>query len=158
MELKQFINQMQQNVGLRAMLPVHQGMLYPYFTIINGRLCAHFLTNASKIIPEGLVQYHPEFYIVSCYPHADIRCIQDLKFAPAFSDVDFTQSDLLEKKSDEERAVARQEFQKLNRLAAEVLDQWDREGNADLAAYNQQLGRVLTERQYQLYLRVIGSV
>ena len=156
MELKQFINKMQQSSGLRSMLPMHQGMLYPYFTITNGRLCAHFLTHASKIIPEGLVIYPPEYHIVSCYPEGDIRCIRDLKYDPAFASIDYSQTALLEKKSPAERETAKQNLQKLAELSDCILSQWEQTGDADLAGYHSQLAQVLTQQQYQMYLEVTG--
>lgn len=156
MELKQFINKMQQNTGLRTLLPVHQGMLYPYFSVCNGRLCAHFLTNASRITPEGMVLYTPAYHIIGCYPEADIPCIRNLKYDPSFADVDFSATTLMEKKSPSEREMAKAQMLKLTELVNDVLRQWDETGSADFSAYHQQLQLVLTEQQLQMYAKVTG--
>lgn len=156
MELKQYINNLQQNPGLRALLPVHQGMLYPYFTVTHGRLCAHFLTNASRLTEEGMVLYTPAYHIVGTFPDAHILCIRNLKYDPAFADVDFSATTVLEKKSPSEREMAKTQMMKLADLANQVLCQWEETGTADLPAYHQQLSQVLTQQQMQMYLRVTG--
>ena len=153
MEMKKFINALQQNVGLRTLLPLNQGLLYPYFEVREGHLYAHFLANASNITPEGLLLYTPVYHVMASYPQGQILCIENLRYAPAFREVDFSATTLLEKKSPEETATARAQMAKLNQLSEEVLKDWE---NADIAAYHKQLECVLTEQQMQMYLKVTG--
>lgn len=153
MELKKFINALQQNVGLRTLLPLNQGLLYPYFEVRDGQLYAHFLANASSITSEGLLLYTPVYHVVASYPQGEILCIENLRYSPLFRDVDFSATTLLGKKSSEEKETARAQMVKLNQLSEEVLKDWE---NADIAAYHKQLECVLTDHQMQMYLKVTG--
>lgn len=156
MELKQFMNTMQQNVGLRSLLPLNQGMLYPWFTVTGGRLCAHFLANASVITSEGMVLHTPAYHVIGCYPEGTIGCIENLRYNPAFRDVDFGATTLLKKRDAEEKQQAKERMRRLTELVNEVLRQWDETGTADFTAYHQQLAAVLTEQQLQMYHMVTG--
>ena len=151
MELKKFINALQQNVGVRTLLPLNQGLLYPYFEVRDGQLYAHFLANASKITPEGLLLYTPAYHVMASYPQGEILCIENLRYAPIFRDVDFSATTLLEKKSSEEAELARAQMARLNQLVEDVLKNWE---CADIAAYHLQLACVLTQQQMQMYLKV----
>lgn len=153
MELKKFINVLQQNVGLRTLLPLNQGLLYPYFEVRDGQLYAHFLANASTITPEGMLLYPPAYHVLASYPQGQILCVENLRYAPAFRDVDFSATTLLEKKSPEEREEARAQMAQLNQLVEDVLKNWE---CADVAAYHRQLACVLTDQQMQMYLKVAG--
>lgn len=153
MELKKFINTLQQNVGLRTLLPLNQGLLYPYFEVRDGQLYAHFLANASSITPEGLLLYTPAYHVVASYPQAEILCIENLRHAPGFRNVDFCATTLLKKKSAEEQEVARAQLAQLSQLADSVLNDPE---NGDIAAYHKQLSCVLTDQQMQMYLKVAG--
>lgn len=153
MELKNFINKLQQNVGLRTLLPLNQGLLYPYFEVRDGQLYTHFLANASSITPEGVLLYPPAYHVLASYPQGQILCIENLKFNPLFKAMDFSATTLLEKKTPEERDTARARLAKLTELAEEILKDWE---NGDIAAYHKQLEIVLTEQQMQMYLKVTG--
>ena len=153
MELKKFINTLQQNVGLRTLLPLNQGLLYPYFEVRNGQLYTHFLANASTITPEGMLLYPPAYHVMATYPQGEILCIENLRYVPAFRNVDFSATVLLEKKNPEQREAARAQMAQLNQLAEDVLKDWE---NADIAAYHRQLSCVLTNQQMQMYLKVTG--
>lgn len=153
MELKKFINTLQQNIGLRTLLPLNQGLLYPYFDVRDGQLYAHFLANASSITPEGLLLYTPAYHVVASYPQGEILCIENLRHSPLFRDVDFSATTLLEKKAPEERELSRAQMAQLNQLVEDVLKNWE---GADVAAYHRQLACVLTNQQMQMYLKVTG--
>ena len=153
MELKKFINVLQQNIGLRTLLPLNQGLLYPYFEVRDGQLYAHFLANANNITPEGMLLHTPAYHVMASYPQGQILCIENLRYVPCFRDVDFSATTLLEKKSPEEAAAARAQMATLNQLSEEVLKDWK---NADIAAYHKQLECVLTDQQMQMYLKVAG--
>lgn len=153
MELKKFINALQQNVGLRTLLPLNQGLLYPYFEVRDGQLYTHFLANASTITADGMLLYTPVYHVLATYPQGNILCVENLKFAPIFRDVDFSVTTLLKKKTPEEQESARAQLTLLAQLADAVLE----DGNdTNIAAYHRQLACVLTDQQMQMYLKVTG--
>lgn len=156
MELKQFINKLLTQPGLHSQLPVNQGMLYPCFDIRDGKLIAHFLTNASAITPEGMVQQMPLYHITALYPHGAVLGVENLKFNPCYADVDFTASTLIPKRTAEEKLLARQRMEELTKLVNEVLESWEATGTAAPAAYHEQLNTVLLPEQKALYQRVMG--
>lgn len=156
MELKQFINTMMQSRGLRALLPVSQGLLYPCFTTRDGMLCAHFLANSSTIQPEGMVQYTPITHVTALFPGGAVVSVENLKFNPCFRDVDFTASTLIPKRSPEEKQQARENMALLTQLVNQVLTHWEETGTADTEAYHRQLSKVLLPQQWALYQRVMG--
>lgn len=156
MELKQFINKMMQSNGLRAMLPVNQGLLYPCFTICEGNLCAHFLAHGSNITPEGMVQHMPLYHVTSLYPRGSVVSIENLRFNPAFADTDFSASTLIPRRSPEEKQKAKEQMQQLTNLVNGALDSWDETGRADFDAYHEKLTQVLQPEQLQMYRKVMG--
>jgi len=153
MELKKFINTLQQNVGVRTLLPLNQGLIYPYFVRQNGKLCAHFLGNASNIMAAGMVLHTPAYHVVASYPKGEVLCVENLQYNPAFRNVDFSETTLLIKKTPQQREEAKAQMAKLAQLAEEVLQDWE---NADLEAYHAQLFQVLTQQQVRMYRKVAG--
>lgn len=158
MELTQFINRLQRNAGVQAFLPTSQGLLYPWFTLHQGILCAHFLANASEITPEGLVLYTPAFHIAAAYPQGKLLCLENLRCSILFRNTDFSQKTLIPKLSPEGRREARAEMAKLEKLAGRVLLEWDSGNDAAQAIsdYHQQLSRILTGQQLAMYHRITG--
>lgn len=156
MELKQFINTMMKNQGLRSLLPVSQGLLYPCFAVREGKLCAHFLANASAIRPEGMVQHMPLYHVTALYPEGYLVGIENLKYNPAFEQIDFDAFAVIPKRDPVQKQQAKEQLQELTRLVNEVLDTWDREQNADLTAYHEQLLRTLLPQQQMMYQKVMG--
>ncbi len=156
MELKQFIHTLQQDPALRRLLPINQGMLYPCFTLCEGKLCAHFLTHASSITPEGMVLYPPAYHVAALYPQGSILCVENLRCNPGFQDVDFAATTLVTKPGPEEKQQRKAQIARLKVLADRVLADWDETGTADFTAYHSLLQEVLTSQQTQLYGRVTG--
>lgn len=156
MELIDLINKMYRSDAVRSLLPIHQGILYPFFTTWDHSLCAHFLTNASQVTQEGLMTFPPEYHILFQFPECSIRGIRELKYDPAFRSIDFGKPILRQKLSPDEQAQTREAIRELERLANEVLHQWEQNGCADVSAYHSQLRHVLTDQQYQMYCIVTG--
>ena len=155
MELKQFINLLQQNPALRAVVPMNQGMLYPRFAVQGGVLCVHFLTNASNITPEGMLMHTPAYHIAAQYPGGRLLCVESLRCRPDLQDVDFSAVTLLPKPDAEQKPVLRERLHRLTALVNGVFSRWDETSTADPEEYHALLEQVLTAEQAALYRRIL---
>lgn len=156
MELKQYINILQQSPALRAMVPMNQGMLYPRFTLLDGKLCVHFLTNASSITPEGMVLQAPAYHIAALYPSGRLLCVESLRCRAELQSEDFSATTLLPRPDAAQKQEGKARMQKLTALVNDVFRQWDEAGTADFTAYHALLRAVLTGQQDRLYRIVTG--
>lgn len=156
MELKQFINTLQQSPALRAMVPMNQGMLYPWFTLLDGKLCVHFLTNASNVTPEGMLLHTPAYHVAALYPSGRLLCVESLRCRADFQDVDFSAATLMPKPDPIRKQEGKARMRRLTELVNDVLHQWDETGTADFTAYHELLQIVLTEQQAQMYRKLTG--
>ena len=106
-----------------------------------------------EAISDGLLLYAPAYHVLATYPQGNILCVENLKFAPIFRDVDFSVTTLLKKKTPEEQESARAQMTLLAQLADAVLEDGS---DTNIAAYHRQLACVLTDQQMQMYLKVTG--
>lgn len=157
MELKEFMKKIQQDPMRLHMLPVTQGMLYPAFSVVRGKLCAHFLCHRSAVKPEGLQIWPPEFYFQYVYPQGKPLAVRSLRYSTQWEDTDFDTPVLIPNRTPEERERTREAIKELTRLGDELLKAWDKNGTADVQAYNQQHAQVLERGQWELYRRFLGD-
>lgn len=156
MKLKEFIRKVQNTPVIRGLLPVNQGMLFPAFTVTEGKLCLHFLCHRSAVVKDGLQVWPPELYFQFAYPKGTLLAMQDLHYSPGFAGSDFKKAQLLPPRTPEERSRYRDSMQSLEQLGDEILQTWDAAGAAELEAYNRLLERVLLPEQAACYRRLLG--
>lgn len=157
MELKEFMKKIQQDPVRFQMLPMTQGMLYPAFSVTQGKLCAHILCHRSAVKPEGLQIWPPEYYFQYVYPQGKSLAVQSLRYSAQWESTDFDTTTLIPNRTPEERECAREAIKELNRLGDELLNAWDETGTADVRAYHQQLAQVLESGQWELYRRFLSN-
>lgn len=150
MKLNEYLNKLHKTPVFRGVLPMNQGALYPLFSVVNGRLCAHFLTHNTEMSNEGMKVYHPEYYLVFTYPDCTPLKFERLPYNPAFAQTDFKAFELIARPSKEDAESKRKALTEVLQLADNLLADWDEKKSADTEAYNSAYFSLLTEKQKEV--------
>lgn len=156
MKLKEFIRKVQSSPVTRAVLPMGQGMLFPAFTVTEGKLCLHFICHRSSVTKDGLQIWPPEFYFQFAYPKGTLLTMQNLRYVPGFQETDFAAAQLLPPRTPDEQPRFRDNLRHLEQMGDEILETWDAAGTAELEAYNRLLECILTPEQAACLCRLLG--
>ena len=150
MKLSEYLEKLQKSSIFRSVLPMNQGVLYPLFSVVNEKLCTHFITHRTEFSDEGLKVYYPEFYMVFTYPGCALVKFERLACSPDFAGEDFDSYEVMRNFSAEEASVRKKEIKDVLKLAENIFDQWDSSMIADAEMYNSAYFKLLTEKQQEV--------
>lgn len=125
MKLREFIGKITGGAAAQEIVPCNQNLLYPQFSVFREQLCLHFIGHTTIVLEDGLLIGVPEVYLQVSYPQGEILGYQNLKYSPAFADVDFAYTTLLHHRPPEERARRKDAMARLEALGDAVLETWD---------------------------------
>lgn len=125
MKLREFIGKITGGAAAQEIVPCNQNLLYPRFSVFREQLCLHFIGHTTAVLEDGLLIGAPEVYLQVSYPQGEILGYQNLKYSPAFADVNFARTTLLHNRTPEERARRRDAMARLEALGDAVLETWN---------------------------------